>query len=154
MPWRRDRLSAPIFLGSPGGSDCKESACNEGRSGFNTWVGKILSIGCKDPLEEGMATHSSILAWSIPMDRGAWQAIVHGVAKSQTQLSHWEQPNTVQNARASLRELRHDFGDAVLVAVIFQTGVHGALFWRMLTGNATQRVLHSQTFGKIWMIQC
>ena len=34
-----------------------------------------------------MATHSSILAWRIPMDRGAWRATVHGVAKSQTQLS-------------------------------------------------------------------
>ena len=34
-----------------------------------------------------MATHSSILAWRIPRDRGAWQATVHGVAKSQTQLS-------------------------------------------------------------------
>ena len=43
-----------------------------------TWV---RSLGWKDPLEEGMATHSSIFAWRIPMDRGAWQAIVHGVAK-------------------------------------------------------------------------
>ena len=34
-----------------------------------------------------MATHSSILAWKNPMDRGNWQAIVHGVTKSQTQLS-------------------------------------------------------------------
>ena len=34
----------------------------------------------------GMATHSSIVAWRIPIDRGAWWAIVHGVAKSQTQL--------------------------------------------------------------------
>ena len=45
-----------------------------------TWV---LSLGREDPLEEGMATHSSILAWRIPMDRGAWQDTVHGVAKSQ-----------------------------------------------------------------------
>ena len=36
----------------------------------------------------GMATHSSILAWRIPMDRGAWRATVHGVAKSQTRLSN------------------------------------------------------------------
>ena len=49
-----------------------------------TWV---QSLGWKDPLEEGMATHSSILAWRIPMDRGTWWAIVHGVAKSWTQLS-------------------------------------------------------------------
>ena len=35
----------------------------------------IQSLGWEDPLEEGMATHSSILAWKIPMDRGAWQAL-------------------------------------------------------------------------------
>ena len=40
-----------------------------------TWV---QSLGWEDPLEEGMATHSSILAWRIPMDRGAWQTIVRG----------------------------------------------------------------------------
>ena len=34
-----------------------------------------------------MATHSSILAWGIPMDRGVWWATVHGVTKTQTQLS-------------------------------------------------------------------
>ena len=41
-------------------------------------------LGGEDPLEEGMATHSSILAWRLPMDRGAWGAAVHGVTKSQT----------------------------------------------------------------------
>ena len=49
-----------------------------------TWV---RSLGWEDSLQEGMATHSSILAWRIPMDRGARQATVHGVAKSWTQLS-------------------------------------------------------------------
>ena len=44
----------------------------------------VQSLDWEDPLEEGMATHSSILAWIIPMDRGAWWAIVHGVAKSRT----------------------------------------------------------------------
>ena len=44
-----------------------------------TWV---LSLGWEDPLEEGMATHSSMLAWRIPMDKGAWWATVHGVAES------------------------------------------------------------------------
>ena len=44
-----------------------------------TWV---RSLGQEDCLEEGMATHSSILAWRIPMDGGAWRAIVHGVAES------------------------------------------------------------------------
>ena len=45
----------------------------------------VQSLGWEDPLEEGMATHSSILAWRIPMDRGVWQAIIiHGVTKSGT----------------------------------------------------------------------
>ena len=52
---------------------------------WETWV---WSLGWEDPLEEGMAAHSSILAWTIPMDRGIWRAPVHGVAKSQTRLSH------------------------------------------------------------------
>ena len=48
-----------------------------------TWV---QSLGREDPLEEEIPTHSSILGLEIPMDRGAWQAIVHRVAKSQAQL--------------------------------------------------------------------
>ena len=49
-----------------------------------TWV---QSMGWENPLVQGMATYSSILAWRIPMDRGAWQAAVQGDARSQTQLS-------------------------------------------------------------------
>ena len=41
-------------------------------------------LGQGDPLEEEMATHSSITAWAIPMDRGAWWATVHRVIKSRT----------------------------------------------------------------------
>ena len=48
------------------------------------WETYVQSLGWEDALEEGMATHSSVLAWRIPMNRGAWQAIVHGVTKSQT----------------------------------------------------------------------
>ena len=51
---------------------------------WETWV---RSLGWEDPLEEGMAIHSSILAGRLPMDRGAWWATVHGVAKSWTLLS-------------------------------------------------------------------
>ena len=47
----------------------------------------IQSLGWEDHLEEIMPTHSSILAWRIPMDRGAWLAAVYRVTKSQTQLS-------------------------------------------------------------------
>ena len=62
--------------GLPCDSDGKESSCN---------VGNLGSIpGSGRPLEEGMATHSSILAWRIPMDRGVWRATVLGVATSRT----------------------------------------------------------------------
>ena len=48
---------------------------------WETWV---RSLGWEDTLEEGMATHSSILAWRIPTDRGTWQSTVYGVTKSRT----------------------------------------------------------------------
>ena len=48
---------------------------------WETWV---QSLGQKDPLKEGMATLSSILAWRILMDRGAWQVAVHRVAELDT----------------------------------------------------------------------
>ena len=50
---------------------------------WETWV---QSLDWDGPLEEGMSTHSSILVWRIPTDRGAWWASVHGVTKSQTVL--------------------------------------------------------------------
>ena len=49
-----------FFCKLPGGSDSKESACSDGD------LGSIPGSGWEDPLEKGMATHSSILAWRIP----------------------------------------------------------------------------------------
>jgi len=46
---------------------------------WETWV---ISLGWEDPLEEGVETHSNILAWRIPIDRGIWPATVLGVASS------------------------------------------------------------------------
>ena len=46
-----------------------------------TWV---WSLGWEDLQKNGMATHSSILAWRIPLNRGAWRATVHGVQESDT----------------------------------------------------------------------
>ena len=43
---------------------------------------QVLSLDWEDPLEEEMATHSNILAWRIPMDRGTWRATVHGITES------------------------------------------------------------------------
>ena len=46
------------------------------------WETQVQSLGWEYPLEKGMATHSSILAWRIPMDRGVWQASLWGHKES------------------------------------------------------------------------
>ena len=48
---------------------------------------RVQSLSQEDSLEKEVATHSSTLAWKIPWNGGAWEAAVHGVAKSQTRLS-------------------------------------------------------------------
>ena len=48
---------------------------------------RVRSLGQEEPLEKEMATYSSILSWRISMNRKAWQAIVHGAAKSRTRLN-------------------------------------------------------------------
>ena len=63
----------------PGSSAGKESACNAG--------GPVGFLGWEDPLEEGLATHSSTLAWRLPMDRRTRRATAHGITKSQIWLS-------------------------------------------------------------------
>ena len=47
----------------------------------------VQFLGLENPLEEGMATHFSNLAWRIPMDRGAWRAAVLRAGKSRTRMS-------------------------------------------------------------------
>ena len=68
-----DKTNHHIYtlLGFPGGSVVKNLPANAGDPG-------LIPVS-EDPLEKEMATHSSILAWRIPMDRGAWKATVHGV---------------------------------------------------------------------------
>ena len=58
------------------------------------WVG---SLGWEDPLEKGKTTHSSILAWRMPMDREAWWVTVHRVSKSQTRLKQFSTYNIQLN---------------------------------------------------------
>ena len=79
MRWRRGRLPTPVFLGFPVARLVKNPSAV-----LDPWVGKIPWC-CA--MEESMATHSSILAWRIPRDGGAWRATVNGVTKCQTRLS-------------------------------------------------------------------
>ena len=71
-------------MGFPGGSVVKNLPAMQ-----ETWV---RSLGREDPLEKEMATPSSILAWENPMDRGAWWATVHGVAKESDTTVTKQQP--------------------------------------------------------------
>ena len=57
---------------------------------------RVQSPGLEDALEKEMATHSFILAWEIPWTEEPWGATVHGVTKSQTQLSNY---TTITQAR-------------------------------------------------------
>ena len=61
----------------------------------------VRSLSWEDPLEEGMVTHSSIFAWRILMDRGAWPVAVHEVAKSQICLSDQAQTHMNDGCLAS-----------------------------------------------------
>ena len=78
-PWIRDRLPTPVFLGVPGGSNGEESTCNVGDMGSIPGLGRSPGEGNGYPPQYSCLENS--------MNRGAWQATVHGVAKSQTRLS-------------------------------------------------------------------
>ena len=68
-----------VWVGLPGGSDRKESACNEGDTGSTPGSGRSPGEGKGYPLQYSCLEN--------PMDRGAWRAIVHGIAKSRTRQS-------------------------------------------------------------------
>ena len=69
-------LLANMYSGFPAGSVVKNL--------FTVQEMWVRSPGWEDPPEKEMTTHSRILAWRIPMDRGAWWATVHRVTKSET----------------------------------------------------------------------
>ena len=76
IPWRRDRLPTPLFLGFPGGSDGKESACNAGDLGSVPELGRCPGGRYGNPFQYSCLGN--------PMDRGAWQGTGPGVTKSRT----------------------------------------------------------------------
>ena len=82
-PWRRDMLPTPVFLGFPGGSAGKESACKAGDTGDAGLIpgsGRSPGGGYGNPLQYSCLEN--------PMDTGAWQDSVPGVAKSWTRPRH------------------------------------------------------------------
>ena len=79
MHGRLKKITFPTQRGFPGGSDGKESTCSVGDPGLTPGSGKSPGEGNGYPLQYSCLEN--------PMDGGAWQATVHGVSKSQTQLS-------------------------------------------------------------------
>ena len=65
----------------PSGSDCKESACNAGDLGLIPGLGRAPGEGNDNPLPLQYSCLEN------PMDRGAWQAMIHRVSKNQTRMS-------------------------------------------------------------------
>ena len=73
-------------MGFPGGSDGKESACNVGDPALILGLGRSPGEGNGNPLQYSCLEN--------PIDRGAWRATVHGVAKSRTRLSDFADAHT------------------------------------------------------------
>ena len=88
---------------------------------WETWV---QSLGWEDPLEEDMATHSSNLAWRVPMDRGAWQATVHEIAKNWM----WTEQLSTQHSNFNLATLGIKTSIALGVSYNLHQGLKNMLF--------------------------
>ena len=82
-------------VGFPGGSDRKESACNIGDPGLIPGLGRSSGIGNGNPLQYSCLKNS--------MDRGAWQATVHGVAKSWRQLNDFHFTSNLMQSKALIQ---------------------------------------------------
>ena len=83
IPWRRDRLPTPVFLGFPCGSASKEFACNVGDLGSIPGLGRFPGEGKVYPLQ-------------YPGLENSMDCIVHGVAKNQTRLSDFHFTSHIQ----------------------------------------------------------
>ena len=111
---------------------------------------QVQSLGWEDPLEKEMATHSSILGLENPMDREAWWATVHGVAKSRTWLSNFtylemeevpsfllllpvNPPNLLfKQTNTSLYLMLSDFTCPILVCSHLPSWIPSSYSWKIL----------------------
>ena len=94
------------YLASQVALEAKNPTANTGDIVMQVW-----SLGWEDPLEEGMATHSSFLAWRIRLDGGPWGATVHGVAQSWTwlkELSTWATEEAIRTVALPYKSIKLD----------------------------------------------
>ena len=102
----------------------------------------IWILGWEDPLEEGMATHSNIIAWRNPMDRGAWQATVQGLSELDTteRLSH---SSSIVKRDEKLEQtfVRPDSGKFSYISWV--CSIHDSEFIKISGGQEILGVLHT-----------
>ena len=84
------------------------------------WEAWVQSLGWEDPLEEGMAADSSILAQGIPMDRGAWWDTVHGLSKSQTEWASRAHTSYPDSTRVSTQNSKGRHGHALFITWLWR----------------------------------
>ena len=104
--------------GFPGGSDGEESACNAGDLGLIPGSGRSPGEGNGNPLQFSCLDNSR--------DRGAWQAIVHGVTKSRTRLSDFHTHTHAQVEKDTVETSFVEFGN-------FSTAKHNDLIFCVLS---------------------
>ena len=104
-----------------------------------TWV---RSLSLEDALEEGIATHSSILAWRIPMDRGTWWATVHRVSKNQTGLKWFSMHNNEAGPKGYLCSINESLlkNELSWVDQLSRWHIHRMLILALKPNHADDRV--------------
>ena len=93
---------------------------------------RVCSLGWEDPLEEGMATHSSVLPWRIPMNRGVWWAPVHGGRLSTAQHMVPGNHHNLQQG-PSLQAGLHHRGEAQLLSKGMWVALTSFLIFNLFT---------------------
>ena len=110
---------------------------------------QVRALGGEDPLEVGFATHFSILAWRIPMDRRAWRATVHRITKSWTllkQLSAHVHMHTHTHTHACVRGVLNNFIWSTVYVLTFLSTLISSFFNLNTMAQAENLMWSSQQF--------
>ena len=134
-PLEKGKATPLVFLGFPCGSAGKESAHNEGDLGSIPGLGRCPGEGNRLPtplcwprefyelcsLWGWHGNHSSVLAWRIPMDIGAWRATVHGITNTWTRLSdfHFQGMSLQRERKFTKRVPKRELGTIYLFIYLF-----------------------------------
>ena len=132
------------LLGFPGGSEVKASASNVGDPGWIPGSGRSPGEGNGNPLQYSCLEN--------PMDRGAWQATVHGVAKSQTWLRDFTQFNSLKMAVLFpvFKGISTLFSIVAVLVCITTNSVRGFPFFHILSSIYCLQTFGSQPFWLVW----